>query len=174
MSHEQLSIGSLAAKTKCPVPTIRYYEEIGLLPKAKRTESGHRYYGQDDADRLGFIKRCRDFGFPIEQVRSLVALMEDGDRACVEVRDLAAQHLTFVRSKLLELNALERTLKRFVSQCTEECIDGPTRDCAIVLDLTEKAKSSTYHKKTCCEPEQRAAISVQRMTKRRAGKALRK
>jgi DNA-binding transcriptional MerR regulator len=89
MSKSKMTIGLLALRAKTNVPTIRYYEDIGLLPPAQRTANGHRHYRDADLKRLTFIKRCRDFGFPIEQVRGLVALFENGDRACIEVRDMA-------------------------------------------------------------------------------------
>lgn len=100
MSDAPLTIGALSAHTRCSVPTIRYYEQIGLLPNPGRAANGHRYYNRRDLRRLGFIKRCRDFGFPIEQVRVLAQLFEDGDRACREVRDQAQLHLEAVRAKL--------------------------------------------------------------------------
>src|ERR1700690_1483071 len=92
-----MTIGSLAAETGCTVPTIRYYEEIGLLPEAFRRASGHRVYDGADLRRLTFIRRCRDFGFPIEQVRALVALVGSPDSNCTAARDLAQLHLDEVR-----------------------------------------------------------------------------
>ena len=132
----QLTIGALASGTNTNVPTIRYYEEIGLLPHAARAANGHRYYSDSDMSRLRFIKRCRDFGFPIEQVRELVQLFEDGDRACVEVRDLAKVHLSTVKEKLMEMRQLERSLAAFVASCDAACCSGPTRDCSIIEDLS--------------------------------------
>ncbi|MFZ3004053.1 MAG: MerR family transcriptional regulator [Undibacterium umbellatum] len=82
MTNPNLTIGMLSSQTDCSVPTIRYYEKIGLLPNPVRATNGHRYYRDDDLKRLTFIRRCRDFGFPIDEVRELVDLFEDGDRAC--------------------------------------------------------------------------------------------
>src|SRR5262249_29784417 len=96
-----LKIGALAARTGTNAPTIRYYEEIGLRPRARRRAGGQRSYGQDDVKRLLFIRRCRDFGFPIEQVRSLLALAQDRARSCMEARDLAQAHLAAVRARLV-------------------------------------------------------------------------
>ncbi len=94
MTNSPLTIGALATRTGCSVPTIRYYEQIGLMPSAERAANGHRDYNRRDLTRLCFIKRCRDFGFPIEQVRVLGQLFEDGDRPCRQVRanlaDMAA------------------------------------------------------------------------------------
>jgi len=136
-----LTIGALALATQCSVPTIRYYEEIGLLPKARRRVGGHRVYDDADLQRLTFIRRCRDFGFSIEQIRELVTLVDTPDRDCTAVRDLAGMRLREVRSKLSELRALERTLKAFVTDCTAQCAGGPTGECVILEDLA----SSTCH-----------------------------
>ena|SRR2546430_12458702 len=95
-----LTIGSLAERTGCKVPTIRYYEEIGLLPKPSRLPGGHRVYAEGDLKRLTFIRRCRDLGFPIEQIRDLVALTDNPGRDCTEAKDLAEAHLVAVRSQI--------------------------------------------------------------------------
>ncbi len=135
MSALKLTIGTLSKQTLCTVPTIRYYEQIGLLPHPERASNGHRYYRDGDLKRLIFIKRCRDFGFSIEQVRDLAGLFEDGDRACVEVRDLAKVHLDQVRAKLEEMRQLECSLAAFVSSCEAACCGGLTKDCVIIGDM---------------------------------------
>ena len=89
-----MRIGTLADRTGTNVPTIRYYESIGLLPQAARQEGRQRVYGERDVERLTFIRRCREFGFSVEQVRSLEALGRDRSRSCLELRELAKQ--TFV------------------------------------------------------------------------------
>lgn len=139
MHAATLSIGAIAARSGTSVPTIRYYEEIGLLPAPRRTASGHRHYREDDLQRLVFVKRCRDFGFAIEQVRALVRLFEEGDRACVEARDLAQRHLDEVRAKLDDMRALEASLAAFVDSCNAECCSGPARDCTIIGGLSVPA-----------------------------------
>ena len=133
--HNDMTIGALAEATRCTVPTIRYYEEIGLLPEATRRTGGHRVYGESDLRRLTFIRRCRDFGFPIEQVRELVALAGSPKRDCTAARDLAAEHLGEVRRKLKELRALERSLETFVDACNAQCAGGPADACVILEDL---------------------------------------
>lgn len=148
MEGGTLTIGALAARTQCTVPTIRYYEEIGLLPEAARSANGRRYYSDADQRRLLFIKRCRDFGFPIDQVRNLVSLFEDGDRSCIEVRDMAQDHLTTVRAKIEELRQLEGSLLAFVQSCDEACSGGIARDCTIIEDLS--SESSSQGAKSCC------------------------
>jgi DNA-binding transcriptional MerR regulator len=157
MSQLSLTIGALATHTNTNVPTIRYYEEIGLLPQAQRAPNGRRYYRDADLKRLTFIKRCRDFGFPIEQVRELVKLFEDGDRSCIEVRDLAQMHLDKVRAKLEEMRQLEASLVTFVESCNEACCKGPTRECIIIEDLSAVEADKPATQGGCCVtlPKQR-------------------
>ncbi|MFC3694194.1 MerR family transcriptional regulator [Chenggangzhangella methanolivorans] len=131
----ELKIGELASLTGTNAPTVRYYEEIGLLPKPARRDGGQRSYGDGDVSRLTFIRRCREFGFPIERVRDLVGLLESPERPCVEARDLAAAQLAEVRKKLKELRALERSIADFVTRCDESCAGGPGSDCVILEDL---------------------------------------
>jgi DNA-binding transcriptional MerR regulator len=136
----QLKIGDLAERTGTSTPTIRYYEQIGLLRRALRQGGGQRVYGRDDVERLTFIRRCREFDFSIEQVRALVAIVQDPSSSCMDARDMAAEHLTAVRAKLRELKALERSLIAFVKSCDTSCAGGPGPECAILSDL---AKSSS-------------------------------
>lgn len=132
-----LTIGELAKAASVSTPTVRYYEEIGLLPPADRSASGQRIYSDTDVDRLTFIRRCRDFGFPIEQVRLLSGLSISTDRDCSEVRDIAKAHLHEVRAKLDELRALERSLGDFVEQCDTICAGGPGCDCVVFKSFAE-------------------------------------
>jgi DNA-binding transcriptional MerR regulator len=125
-----LRIGALAERAGTNAPTIRYYEEIGLLRPADRQAGGQRAYGGEDVKRLTFVRRCRDFGFSIEQVRSLVTLVQDRERSCVDARDLAQEHLIAVRAKLNELKALERSIAGFTATCDASCAGGPGPDCA--------------------------------------------
>ncbi|QNA91102.1 MerR family DNA-binding protein [Massilia sp. Dwa41.01b] len=125
----------MAASTACSVPTIRYFEQIGLLPRPQRGANGHRYYRPADLRRLGFIKRCRDFGFPIEQVRAMAALFEDGGRPCAEVRSLAQSQLDEVRHKIGEMRRLESSLAAFVNRCDASCSGAPASDCFTVEDM---------------------------------------
>lgn len=133
-----LSIGALARRSGSSAPTIRYYEQIGLLRRPDRREGGHRTYGAADLRRLTFIPRCRDFGFPIEQVRSLVAVIEDADRSCVDARDLARDQLVGVRRRLEELRHLEASLAQLVADCDARCVGGPGPDCVILEDLASQ------------------------------------
>ena len=148
-----LSIGVIAHQTGCSVPTIRYYEEIGLLPAGPRTEGGRRVYGQAAVRRLTFIRRCRDFGFSIEQVRELVGLVDEPQRPCIEVRDVAARHLMQLRQKLAELQALENSVAAFVCSCDTACAGGAAVDCTILEDLGLPGgalQSSSPSRTSCC------------------------
>jgi MerR family copper efflux transcriptional regulator len=143
MTQGSLSIGLVAAQAGCTVPTIRYYEEIGLLPLAPRTEGGRRHYGDEAVRRLTFIRRCRDFGFSIEHVRELVDLIDHPQRPCLEVRDIAAARLGEVRDKLAELLALESSLSRFVDSCESACLGGAVVDCTVLDDLAHPIAPQT-------------------------------
>ena len=140
------------------MPTIRYYEEIELLPAGPRTDAGRRVYGESAVKRLAFIRRCRDFGFSIDQVRELVGLVDQPDRPCVEVRDIASGHLDEVRKKLAELQALESSLSAFVVSCDTACAGGASVDCTILEDLAHAAAAAARRvtPSSCCVPAVRA------------------
>lgn len=130
-----LRIGALAERSGTSTPTIRYYEQIGLLPRPGRQDGGQRRYDDSDVRRLTFIRRCRAFGFSIDQVRQLTGVVLDPARSCLEARDLAQAHLDEVRAKLAELQALELSLARFVGDCETQCAGGPGPACVIFEDL---------------------------------------
>ena len=142
------TIGALAKATGVTTPTIRYYEDIGLMPRPSRTASGQRNYDETDLNRLAFIKQCRDFGFGIDQVRVLLELSISPDRDCVETRDIAQTHLDEVRQKLAELRLLERRLEGFVTRCNVACAGGPGQDCVIFKDLA--TPESSPKRGSCC------------------------
>lgn len=142
-----LKIGDLAERTGTNAPTIRYYEEIGLLPHPDRQEGNQRRYSENDVRRLTFIRRCRDFGFSIDQVRTLATLVQDRSRTCLEARDLAQAHLLTVRAKLKELRELERGIAGFVESCNIKCAGGPGPDCVILDDLANS--TPTAAKRRC-------------------------
>ena len=131
---KMLTIGDLAAATGTKVNTIRYYEETGLMPKPLRSGSGRRLYGQGDLRRLAFIRHARALGFRPEAVRSLLALNDQPERACGEVRDLAQGHLEEVTERLARLLSLQRELNRMISACD----DGRrVADCRIMEALAQ-------------------------------------
>lgn len=114
-----IPIGALAKHAGCKVETIRYYEKIGLLPRPGRGPGGYRRFGIEHMRRLAFIRRARELGFTLEQVRALLALAERPDQTCVEARALAASHLDQVRSKIAALQAMKSALANMVAGCAE-------------------------------------------------------
>ncbi|MER2533902.1 MAG: helix-turn-helix domain-containing protein [Rhizobiaceae bacterium] len=137
-----IKIGELSSRANTSVPTIRYYEEIGLLPKAARADGGHRRYDDTDVERLTFIRRCRDFGFSIEHVRALVTLVKDRKVSCIAARDIAQTHLESVRAKLLELKDLEQTIANFVTNCNATCLGGSGPECVIMEELQRPIRAA--------------------------------
>lgn len=130
-----LKIGALADLTSTSVSTIRYYEQIGLLPKAHRQEGGQREFTRGDVRRLTFIRRGREFGFSIEQVKALAAVLDDPTSSCSAVRELAAAQVRAVRQKMREMKKLELSLSALVRSCDERCAGGAGPDCVVLGDL---------------------------------------
>jgi DNA-binding transcriptional MerR regulator len=133
----ELRIGEIAELTGASVPTIRYYEEIGVMPRARRQTGGQRVYSRSDVERLTFVLRCRELDFSIEEIRELVALLDDRSSSCMDARQLAAGRLGIVKAKMRELKSLERNLKKFVASCDESCVGGPGPDCVVLTDLAK-------------------------------------
>ena len=126
-----LSIGELGRRAGAKVETIRYYERIGLLPAPARTEGNYRAYGEAELNRLSFIRRARDLGFSIEQVRDLLALSDRRDQSCATVDELTRVHLAEVERKIADLEALRRELSALLSQCRQ----GTISTCLIIEAL---------------------------------------
>ena len=127
----EMTIGKMAQQTGCNIETIRYYERIGLLPKPPRSAGGHRLYGGEDARRLTFIRRSRELGFGLDEVRQLLHYVDDGGYTCAEVKAITVDHLTEVRRKLSDLRRLERALKEMIVNCD----GGDIPDCPILETL---------------------------------------
>lgn len=133
-SQAGLTIGQVAREVSCSVASIRYYEEIGLLPAAGRRLGGHRVYGAEDVKRLLFIRRCREFGFPIGKVRELMRA-SSAETPCREAREIAQSHLATVQTKVAELMALESALAGFVANCTANCPTAMVGECTLFDDI---------------------------------------
>ncbi|WP_068878770.1 MULTISPECIES: helix-turn-helix domain-containing protein [unclassified Phenylobacterium] len=116
MADQAIQIGELSRRTGCNIETIRYYERIGLMPAPPR-RGRYRSYGGDDVGRLGFVRRARELGFTLDEVRALLALAAGGQASCAEVRDLAASHLQDVRARIADLKRMERVLAGSVRAC---------------------------------------------------------
>jgi len=126
--------GRLAERTSCNLETIRYYEKIGLLPEPPRTGNGYRAYTPAHEQRLHFIRRARELGFTLDEVRTLLGLSDGGNR-CGEIHDLAALHLRSVQDKIAQLQSLQAVLARMVAQCRA----GDLPDCPIIEALSTPA-----------------------------------
>lgn len=126
-----LTIGALAKATGTKVETIRWYESVGLLPAPGRTSGNYRSYGETHLSRLSFIRRARDLGFSLDQVRALLALAEDRDRSCDAVDAVAREHLGEVDRKIADLQALRRELDSLIGQCRH----GKIAECRIIEAL---------------------------------------
>lgn len=113
-------IGELASRTGVNIETIRYYERIALLPAPPRTRNGRRSYDPGHQLVLAFIRRARELGFGIDDIRALLALSESGRMACAEVERIASAHLADVRAKLADLARLEHILADTVGRCAHE------------------------------------------------------
>ena len=116
MADQAIQIGELSRRTGCNIETIRYYERIGLMPAPPR-RGRYRSYGGEDVGRLGFVRRARELGFTLDEVRALLGLAGGGQASCGEVRTLAASHLADVRARIADLKRMERVLTRSVRAC---------------------------------------------------------
>ncbi len=127
-----MSIGALSQATGVKVPTIRYYEDVGLLPRPNRTESNRRFYGQDDIERLRFVRHARDLGFPVDAIRDLLLLQYDPTGPCDQVDAMARRQLVDVEERIRQLESLRSALGEMIAQCTGDTI----RDCRIIEALS--------------------------------------
>ncbi len=124
MQTLQLSRGLLAKQTGVNIETIRYYETISLLPEPPRTAGGHRIYDEALLKRLSFIRRCRELGFSIDELRGLLELVDGGSYSCAEVLENVQAHLQRIGSKIKDLRRMQKTLLELSNQCTGEDVPG--------------------------------------------------
>ena len=135
-SPAALPIGELSRRTGVNIETIRYYERIKILPVPPRTASGRRAYGPAEARILCFIRRSRELGLTLDQIRALLGLSaKNGQDACAEVRQLAASHLAEVRAKLSDLRAMQHVLAEAVRQCDA----GEAPGCPLIDTLSRSS-----------------------------------
>ena len=137
-----LSIGKLSEATGVKVPTIRYYEDIGMLPPASRSAGNQRVYENASVSRLAFIRHARDLGFPLEAIRELLGLSDNPDQSCTEVDRITARQLAEVKARITRLKALEAELERMLTQCA--C--GTIADCRVIEVLGDHAHCVSEHR----------------------------
>ena len=130
---ERISIGDLAKGTGTKVVTVRYYEQIGLLPVPSRTAGNYRTYSNEHMRRLRFIRRCRDLGFTLDQIRDLLRLSSQKDEECADVDRITAQHLIEIEQKISDLKRLATELRRLNNCCQG---NGIIADCRIIEALS--------------------------------------
>jgi len=114
--------GELARRSGCHIETVRFYEKQGLLPAPPRTGGGHRDYGPDHLRRLVFVRRARELGFTLDQIRGLLALVDGGTLTCAEVRARTIAHVDEIRRKIDDLRVLERTLVDVAARCSGDAV----------------------------------------------------
>jgi MerR family copper efflux transcriptional regulator len=126
-----MNIGEVAKRSGVPAKTIRYYESIGLIAPAARSEGGYRVYGERELQTLRFVQRARNLGFSVKQVSELLALWQDRERASGDVKAVARRHLAEIDQRMAELQSMRDTLEHLVGRCQGD--DRP--DCPILADL---------------------------------------
>lgn len=129
---QPITIGTLSQRTECNIETIRYYERIGMMPKPPRTQGGHRLYAAEHLKRLAFIRRSRELGFSLEQIRDLLCFVDGGRYTCSQVKAITVEHLDDVRARMKDLKRLEKVLKTMASQCD----GGKVPDCPVIEALS--------------------------------------
>ena len=131
MTTSKESIGALSKATGVNIETIRYYERIGLVPKPPRSDAVRRVYGEGYRKRLAFVRRCRELGFPLDDIRGLLGLADTELRPCRDVKEKTENHLQAVRGKIADLKRMETMLV----ELADSCDGGDSPDCPILDKL---------------------------------------
>lgn len=136
-----LTIGALSEQTGVKIPTIRYYEQVGLLKAPQRSAGNQRRYQKHDLERLAFIRHARDLGFSLEAISELIALSGHPGRPCSDATRIAHQQLADVRAKLARLTRLEADLERIATGCTSDA----AQDCYVLASLSDHGLCAADH-----------------------------
>lgn len=136
-----LSIGDLSRHTGVKVPTIRYYEQIGILTLPDRSSGNQRRYERADLDRLSFIKHARDLGMNLNAIRDLIDLSSNPERSCAEADRIARDHLASVRDRIVQLRRLEAELERIAGTCGGDTVG----ECNVIRSLSNHALCESEH-----------------------------
>ena len=134
--QKAVAIGEASTQSGIKVPTIRYYEQIGLMPEVERSEGNRRYYEPAEVDRLRFIRHARELGFDIEAIKRLLVLQDKPDQSCIEADALARSHLIEVEKRIASLTALKAELERMVKGCSH----GHVENCRVIEILADHGK----------------------------------
>lgn len=149
-----LRIGDLSRQTETKVETIRWYEKVGLLPAPARTGGNYRLYGEAELTRLSFIRRARDLGFSLDQVRTLLDLSSNATAACDTVHQSASGHIAEIDRKIADLSALRRELTALVASCK----GGRVGECQILEAFAPLNKSSNSVPASRSNPTENAPL----------------
>jgi len=142
-----LTIGKLGEAAGVKVPTIRYYEQIGLLPEPERSAGNQRLYDPKMLDRLAFIRHARALGFPLEAIRDLLSLSDRPDQPCAEADAIAKEQLGAVQARIAQLTALQSELERMITRCAQ----GTIADCRVIEALSDHSSCPPGHLRTAEE-----------------------
>ncbi len=136
-----LTIGQLSRRTGVKIPTIRYYENIGLLPEPERSAGNQRIYGEGAVKRLSFIAHAREIGFSLEQVGELLNLADDPQKPCEQANEIARQHLRDIESRMKRLASLKKELLNMVRVCDA---NGTIAECRVIETLADHGKCLSH------------------------------
>jgi Cu(I)-responsive transcriptional regulator len=142
MIMSEITIGKVAKITGCKVQTIRYYEQIGLLPEPARSEGNQRLYNQDTVKRLTFIRHARDLGFSLQVVRNLLDLTDDPEKPCDEATEIVISQLEHIDKRIRQLTSLKEEMRRMLNSCK----GGVVSDCRIIEVLYDHSLCETQHR----------------------------
>jgi len=129
-----MKIGQLSQQAQCKIDTVRYYEKIGLLGAPSRSPAGYRQYEELHVRRLSFIRRCRELGFSIEEIRKLLSLVDNNNVTCLDIKTITLEHLKNIRRKMSDLKKLEKSLAAIAAHCS----DDAAPECPIIDALFEE------------------------------------
>ncbi len=121
-------IGRMSQLSKVNIETIRYYERIAIMPEPDRTSGGNRQYGLASLKRLSFIRRCRELGFSLDEIRNLLTMVDRHDFTCSQIHQMTIEHLKTIKAKLSQLKRLQNSLTIMASECSK----GDIPDCPII------------------------------------------
>jgi DNA-binding transcriptional MerR regulator len=142
MIVQDVPIGVASTRSGVRVPTIRYYEQIGLLPKPPRAKNNRRLYGTADLHRLTFIRRARELGFDLDAIRALLTLQDDPDQSCRAANAIARTRLAEIEKRIDSLTALKTELKRMIAECSL----GRVADCRVIAALAAEIDGLGGHR----------------------------
>jgi DNA-binding transcriptional MerR regulator len=147
-----IAIGQLSLRTGVNIETIRYYERIGLMPKARRAHNGRRLYGDLDVGRLAFVRHARDLGFDMPVIRALLALQQDPNASCEEIAHIAREQLATIHDRMTRLAVLRTELARIMKACA----GGRVAECRIIEALSRPVRAKVRRDTSSAQPRGQA------------------